>query len=356
MKQATKGLLLKGAAALAVVLLMSNPAFAQKKKPSGGAGGGTPTTAPTPPTPPAGGAAGGSDLEIDDPNAPKTPTPPSGVPDPNAGGTGAAGGTDPNAGGTGATGGGGGGICEIDPSACPKGGADLKTAAGKDVSAEVYAVQQIYALRYHRFELMPYWSLTLNDQFVNHPGPGLGANFYITNVLAVGVSGTFYQGLNADSDFNFQNRRATRVAVPLNEYQWNANLNVTYVPIYGKFAGFSDFIFHYDIYTVAGLGLLSTRPIPVIDPDNRNFSFEPKLAFNAGLGLRIFFNRWFAADLEIRDYIYNEKLESLTIAATQQQQQDKGTWFGESKLTNNVQAQLGVSVFLPFSWEYRLPK
>ena len=43
---------------------------------------------------------------------------------------------------------GGGGICDIDPSACPKGGAlDLGAAAGKTVNAEVYAVQQIYALR-----------------------------------------------------------------------------------------------------------------------------------------------------------------------------------------------------------------
>ncbi len=347
MKQATKGLLLGViSAAMAATLLMSTPAFAQKKKPGGGTG-----AAPAPPTPPAPAGAGGSDIEIDDPNTPKAPT------DPAGGTTPPAGGTDPAAGGTGGAGatGGAGGICEIDPSACPKGG-DIKAAAGKDVAAEVYAVQQIYALRYHRFELMPYWALTLNDQFVNHPGPGLGANFYITNVLAVGISGTFYQGLNADSDFNFQNRRATRVAVPLNEYQYNANLNVSYVPIYGKFAGFSDFIFHYDLYTVAGLGILSTRPIPVIDPDNRNFAFEAKLAFNAGLGLRIFFNRWFAADLEIRDYIYNEKLESLTLAPTQAQQQDKGTWFGESKITNNVQAQLGVSVFLPFSWEYRLPK
>ena len=54
-------------------------------------------------------------------------------------------------------------------------------------------MQQIYALRYHRFELKPYWGFTLNDQFVSHPGPGLDANYYITNVLAVGLNGNFYQ-------------------------------------------------------------------------------------------------------------------------------------------------------------------
>lgn len=246
----------------------------------------------------------------------------------------------------------GGGICEIDPSACPK-ASDIQAAAAKDVNAEVYAVQQIYAMRARRFEFNPYWGFTLNDQFVGHPGPGLAINYYLTNVLAVGVNGNFYAGLNTDSDFNFENRRATRVAAPLNEYQFSAALNFTYVPMYGKFAAFGDFIFHYDAYVVGGVGAISTRPIPVIDPDNRRFEYEPKVAVNLGLGLRIFLNRWFAITGEVRDYIYNEKLEALTIA---REPTDKGTWFGDNQLTNHVQAQVGLSFFIPFSWEYRLPK
>ena len=39
------------------------------------------------------------------------------------------------------------------------------------------------------------------------------------------------------------------------------------------------------------------------------------------------------------------------------QAQNPSTWLAPgTSFTNNVQAQLGVSVFLPFSWEYRLPK
>ena len=34
---------------------------------------------------------------------------------------------------------------------------------------------------------MPYWSFSLNDQFVTHLGPGLGVNYYLTNVLAIGA-------------------------------------------------------------------------------------------------------------------------------------------------------------------------
>jgi outer membrane beta-barrel protein len=242
-------------------------------------------------------------------------------------------------------------ICKIDPSACPT--VNLAEAAKKDMKEQMYAVQQIYALRYHRFEIQPAWNaITMNDQFVSHPGPVVALNYYVTNVLAVGLSGGYY--FNSDSEFNFQTRRAARVSVPLTEYQWQAALNFTYVPMYGKFAGFSDFIFHYDAYVVGGVGAISTRPIAVVDPDNRSFGWDkPKLSFNAGLGLRIFFNRWFAGTLEVRDYIFLDKLEATTVSDTPA---DPGTWYGETKLTNNVQAQIGVSIFLPFAWEYRLPK
>ena len=210
MKQARYWLLI----AAAMLLPPTADAQAQQRKP----GAKPPATAPKPPptAPPAGGAGG----DVGDLDAP------GGAP----GAPGAAGGdtaVPPAGGDTGAPAtGSSGGICEIDPSACPK-ASDIQALSNKNVRADVYAVQQIYALRRGRIELMPYWSFSLNDQFVSHPGPGLGVNYYLTNVLAIGINGTFHQPFNGDSDFNFQNRRATRLAVPLNEYQGVASLNFT---------------------------------------------------------------------------------------------------------------------------------
>jgi outer membrane beta-barrel protein len=246
-----------------------------------------------------------------------------------------------------------GDICKIDPSACPT--IDMEKAANRPLKPQMYAVQQIYALRYHRFEINPYFGLTMNDQFVSHDGPGLALNFYLTNVLAIGVNGNFYT--NSNSAFNFETSRAARIGEPITEYQWNANFNVSAVPVYGKFAGFGDFIFHYDFYVVGGVGAISTRPIAVIDPDYRTFDYKPKVDFRVGGGLRIFFNRWFAAMFEVSDYIFFDDLENPQVGTTAAQRADKSTWLSkDSSFTNNVQAQLGVSIFLPFSWEYRLPK
>ena len=257
-------------------------------------------------------------------------------------------------------------ICKIDPDACPN--INMEEVAKNELEPQMYAVQQIYALRRGRFEVQPYWSFTLNDQFVSHPGPGVALNYYFNNVMAVGLNFNWYQGLNSDSDFNAATRRAVRVGVPLNEYQWSAAANFTYVPMYGKFAGFGDFIFHWDVYVVGGLGAISTRPIVVFDPRYRNFSFGVKPALNVGIGARIFFNRWFAAVIELRDYLYIEELENLenydvmaegsqeNKAAASEWRKNSDNWTDRKPLTNNVQAQVGISIFLPFSWEYRLPK
>jgi outer membrane beta-barrel protein len=249
-----------------------------------------------------------------------------------------------------------GDICQIDPDACPK--INMEEAAKRDLKRQIYAVQQIYALRARRVEFQPFWATTMNDQFVTHTAVGAGINYYMTNVLAIGANFNWYGGLNSASDFNGFTRRAVRVGVPLTEYQMSYALNFTYVPMYGKFAGFGDFIFHWDAYVVGGVGAIATRPIVVFDPKYRHFDYSHKLAFNAGLGVRVFFNRWFAAILEVRDYMYQEKLENTEDVDSRSEdwRTNSGNWLGDKPFTNNVQIQAGVSVFLPFSWEYRLPK
>src|SRR5690606_33793721 len=100
-------------------------------------------------------------------------------------------------------------LCKIDPDNCVQ--INMEEYAQRPVRAEMYAVQQIWALRALRFELNPYAAITMNDQFVSHNGPGVEGNFYIINPLAVGVNFTWYGGLNSVSDFNFETSRAARV-------------------------------------------------------------------------------------------------------------------------------------------------
>lgn len=245
-------------------------------------------------------------------------------------------------------------ICKIDPTACPN--LDMDKEAARQFKEPLYAVQQIFALRVRRFEFYPWWGASLNDQFVAHPGPGAAINYYISNVFFAGLNGQYYGPFNSDQAFNAQVRRAARVAVPLTEYAGMANVQAGYVFAYGKFAFLSDFIFQYDAYLVGGVGMIWDRPIPVIDPDNRNFEYKGHVTFNAGIGLRVWVNRWFAITGELRDYAFFDELENLTVALPPADR-DPSTWYdSKSYFTNNVQAQIGASIFIPFSFDYRLPK
>ena len=233
-----------------------------------------------------------------------------------------------------------------------EGGIQRETEAAE----EIYAVQRMYVVRSGRFELAPSYASTLNDQFVSHPGLSVGLNYWVTNVLAIGVNFLWYQGIESESDLNFSVRRSTRLAVPITEYQLGAHLNFTYVPIYGKFSMFDSFIFQWDSYVIGGVGMMRTRPVAVVDPAVRSFDFDWRLAFNVGIGLRVFLTRWLTIFSELRDYMYLEKLENLNVELGEART-DKATWIDkESTLTNNVTLHAGVTIYFPFSFDYRYPK
>jgi outer membrane beta-barrel protein len=138
--------------------------------------------------------------------------------------------------------------------------------------------------------------------------------------------------------------------------------------MYGKFAGFGDFIFNYDAFLEGGLGVIRTEPIPVIDPDNRKFTWNTLVNFDVGIGVRIFFTRWLAAVLEVRDIMFFDKIENLQVAngsttngpgtpGYASSPLNPATWYDpNTHFTNDVQLQVGLSLFLPTSFEYRLPK
>lgn len=227
-----------------------------------------------------------------------------------------------------------------------------------EVSEEIYAVQQVYALRNNRLELMPSFGFTLNDPFVQHPNIGAGINYWITNVLAVGANMNWYQGLESESELNFHVRRSARLGTRPTEFQFGASLNMTYVPVYGKFSMFGRYIFQWDAYLMGGIGVMRTRPVPVVDPQIREFDYSYKLSIlNPAIGLRVFLSKWLTVFAELRAYPYLEKLESLNVGLGETARADDKKWLDDSPtLVTNVVASVGLSVYLPFGFDYKLPK
>jgi hypothetical protein len=152
-------------------------------------------------------------------------------------------------------------------------------------------------------------------------------------------------------------------------------LNFSYVPIYGKFGIFNRWIIHWDTFITGGLGITMTRPIAVVDAEFRDFSdtsdYNVNITFNIGLGGRLFLTRFLAIFFELRLYGFPQPLENREVAPLDDpdctsaencgdswpyQRANPDTWLDEDgEFAVNVMAQIGLSIFLPPTFEYRLP-
>ena len=235
----------------------------------------------------------------------------------------------------------------------------------EEIAEEIYAVQQIYALRLKRFELAPSASFTLNDPYLKRYGLGFAANYWFTNVLAVGFNFIWYDWcggrpgcspLDRGTDIIPRIQNQFRLGVPVNDWQFGFWANFTYVPFYGKFK-VRKTIFQWDAYVVGGVGLMRTKPIPVFDPEIRNFDWRTNVAFNVGLGLRIFLTRYLTFFTEFRAYMWPDKFENVRVAPNPVDRADSSTWLQSgSTFVANTSIQIGITLFLPIKFEYRLPK
>lgn len=230
----------------------------------------------------------------------------------------------------------------------------------EEMAEEIYAVQQIYALRLKRFELAPSAAFTLNDPYLRRIGLGFAGNYWFTNVLAVGVSFLWYDWggdpLESGTSFPPRIQDQFRLGVPINQWQFGLWANFTYVPFYGKFKVRKK-IFQWDSYLIGGVGLMRTKPIPVFDPEIRNFDWRSYVAFNVGLGLRIFLTRYLTFFTEFRAYMWPDRFENVNVAPAAADRRDSATWLQSgSSFVANTAIQVGFTLFLPIKFEYRLPK
>ena len=203
-------------------------------------------------------------------------------------------------------------------------------------------------LKARRTELLPLFGTTMNDNMVRHYSLGGELSYYLTDVLAIGVEGQYYIH-SFREPFDLVARQARRLPT-VNQYNWSAALNFHYVPVYGKFAVLDKKLVTWEVYFTAGIGAGQSEVVPrdTKFPGFTNLLIMP----NVGASMRFFLAKWLTVSLGIRDYIFYDKFEptdrSPTMNATADQAKDNST----GSLINNVMFQVGVSFWLPTSFEY----
>lgn len=203
-------------------------------------------------------------------------------------------------------------------------------------------------LKQKRTELYPFVGTTMNDNMIRHYTIGGELSYYLTDVLAIGVEGQYYQRAFREP-FDLVARQARRLPT-VNEYKWSAALNFHYVPVYGKFAIFDRRLVTWEVAFTAGIGAGQSQVIPrdTKFPGFTNFLIMP----NIGANMRFFLAKWLTVNVGVRDYLFIDKFEptnrDIMTNSTAAEAKDNA----DSSIINNVMFQIGVSFWLPTSFEY----
>jgi outer membrane beta-barrel protein len=203
-------------------------------------------------------------------------------------------------------------------------------------------------LKSRRTELMPLVGTTMNDNMVRHYTIGGELNYYLTDVLAIGVEGHYYVR-SFREPFDLVARQARRLPT-VNQYNWSAALDFHYVPVYGKFAVFDKKLVTWEAFFTAGIGAGQSEVVP---RDTKFPGFTTLLITpNVGASMRFFLAKWLTVNVGIRDYVFYDKFEPTDRSPTMNATSDQAKSNADGALINNVMLQIGLSFWLPTTFEY----
>jgi outer membrane beta-barrel protein len=206
---------------------------------------------------------------------------------------------------------------EPEPSpVAPDAPAAAPSPSAPEVSDRIRSIQPRAIVKRGRFSLTAWGTASVNDPFQTKAGGTLSLAFHLENTLAFSLRGGILRVLK-DEDLQVA-RQNFQVGIVASQPGWLAMADAEWTPVYGKLR-FGDSILHLDGYVIGGLGTVVSR--------------GPEVAFEAGVGLRFIATEWLAFNLAWLNTFYL----------------DKPVGSSTTLIQNLMTANVGVSVFLPFS-------
>lgn len=242
-----------------------------------------------------------------------------------------------------------------------------KDSEEKQIKAEmglISVVQRQRMLKKGRFELQPQVGITVNDPYVRHYTLGIDMNYWFHNRMAIGLFGTGFIGAKTPRYDNIRFQEG--LLLTANKTLWNAAVQFTYNPFYGKIAIFNRALLHWELSASIGGGATQTQVIP------RYESLHDPFRTITGGGVISFDGRmyvpkidWLAINAGVRTWIYPDKLEpdrrgpDTGVGGTDDaalDDPDAAKSAADFEVAFNVTVFLGVSFFFPTSFEYSTPR
>jgi outer membrane beta-barrel protein len=188
----------------------------------------------------------------------------------------------------------------------------------KSPLADAPAVRRRVELRENRFELGVGVGSTIGQDFYHAVLVGPKLAFHLNDWLAIAATAQFNvtkdfrtsltEQLEGTLDDRPQMDRTPKLSEALgamNKIGQVIGVNAEVIPFSGKLALFSKLFANYDLYGFGGLGAINfvaDRPA-CTSPGNSCPHVGLKMGANFGVGMRAFFNDFFAINLEARDIL-----------------------------------------------------
>ncbi len=204
-------------------------------------------------------------------------------------------------------------------------GPETEEAPKSDLDALVRVVQQRAVLKSGRFELLVGAGLVANDQMYDHWLATTTGRVHVSEWISIGA--TYAKYFSDPSDLQSTVMNDFEVFPELSAMRWYAGGDVTFVAMDGKFVFFDDSIVYWDLYASIGGGVTVTSR-----------SDDPKPTGMIGAGMRIFLTDWLTLTFELRDHMFIEKFNA------------------GNEFVNNVVGQAGLTLFIPFGFDYEYAK
>jgi outer membrane beta-barrel protein len=194
-----------------------------------------------------------------------------------------------------------------------------------DLDSLVRVVQQRPVLKSGRFELFAGAGIVANDTMYDHWLATATGRVHVSEWISIGA--TYSKFFSDKSELQQTIAVDYEVFPELSATRWYAGGDVTFVAVDGKFTFFDSAIAYWDIYASIGGGVTVTSR-----------SDSPKPTGMVGIGWRLFLADWLTFSVELRDYIFVEQFNA------------------GNELVNNLVGQAGITLFIPFGFDYEYAK
>ena len=201
-----------------------------------------------------------------------------------------------------------------------------------------------------RFELTLGGAMSLNDAFFNKYMGDVKLGYHLWEFLSVSAHAAYGTTVPTDSTTVCPTGEACRDATDAELWQVPGRIRGVYgvevalSPIYGKLNVFSEKVGHIDLSITLGADLIQHDEV-LSTADAAQHALEGKepaqlntFGFHSGVGMRLFLSQVLALRLDLRNYIYLVDVPNGDNAAE-----------GNKDLQNQLMAEIGLSVFFPFS-------